>query len=386
MSAETTVPHRTSDATATPAAPGRTPFQGRRILDDIPAYVPGKPATDPDVFKVSSNESPYPLPASVAEAISASIATIGRYPDLGVTAPREALAAHLGVDVENVGVAAGSVGVLGQLLDALCEEGDEVVYPWRSFEAYPIAIGVAGGRGVPVPLTSDHRHDLSAMAAAVTDRTRVVLVCSPNNPSGTTVSQAELDAFLDAVPDTVLVILDEAYREFVDPAEAEHFDGLATFRARPNVAVLRTFSKVQGLAGLRIGYGLMPADALVAMAKVAPAFGVSAPAQAAAVASLQPEAIAEFERRTGHLVAERKRVEQGLEEMGWEFGGEGLPRSQGNFVFFPFEESEGAAFTAFCAERGLIIRHYGNDGARATIAEDAANDRLLAIAEEWLRR
>jgi histidinol-phosphate aminotransferase len=222
----------------------------RADLAALPAYVPGRAI--PGAIKLASNEVPYgPLPG-VAEAIAEAVAGSHRYPDLAAVAFRGALAERLDVDPERVATGCGSVALCEHLFQATCTAGDEAVYSWRSFEAYPIAAMTAGARSVRVPNTARHGHDLPAMAAAVTDRTRLVLVCNPNNPTGTPVRKTELDAFLDAVPDTVLVVLDEAYREFVTDPDVP--DGLTTYGDRPNVAVLRTLSKAWGMAGLRLGY------------------------------------------------------------------------------------------------------------------------------------
>ena len=223
---------------------------------------------------------------------------MNRYPDMGSTALYDALSDRLGVPAEQLALATGSVALIYQLVQAFCEPGDEVVYAWRSFEAYPIAVTAAGATGVQVPVRADGHHDLDAMAAAITDRTRIVLVCTPNNPTGPAVTQAELDAFLARVPEHVLVVVDEAYVEFVrmhDPV-----DGLATVRAHANVVSTRTFSKAYGLAGFRVGYAIGPAQIAGALRAVSLPFGVSNVAQAAAVASLEAEPAASRARgRTG---------------------------------------------------------------------------------------
>ena len=222
------------------------------------------------------------------EAAVGAAARMNRYPDMGNTELYAALSDRFDVPVEDLAVATGSVALIYQLAQAFCEPGDEVVFAWRSFEAYPIAVAAAAATAVQVPVTADGRHDLDAMAAAITDRTRVVLVCTPNNPTGPAVSQAELDAFLAKVPPHVLVVVDEAYVEFVridDP-----IDGLATYRAHHNVVVTRTFSKAYGLAGLRVGFAVAPTPIATALRAVSLPFGVSSVAQAAAVASLEREA------------------------------------------------------------------------------------------------
>ncbi|MGA8211924.1 MAG: aminotransferase class I/II-fold pyridoxal phosphate-dependent enzyme, partial [Nocardioidaceae bacterium] len=253
----------------------------RGAVRDIPAYVPGRPpAPRPGVttYKLSSNENPYdPLPA-VLDAAASAAGSMNRYPDMGCTRLYEVLGERLGVDTDHLAAGTGSVAVLYHLLQAFCESGDEVVYAWRSFEAYPIAVAVTGARSVQVPLTTDARHDLDAMAAAVTDRTKVVIVCSPNNPTGPAVGSAELEAFLDRVPSRVLVVLDEAYREFVR-ATADRpdlpFDGVSLHRDRPNVVAMRTFAKAYGLAGFRVGYAVAQPAVAAAVRACALPFGVS---------------------------------------------------------------------------------------------------------------
>jgi histidinol-phosphate aminotransferase len=230
----------------------------RPAVAALPAYVPGgRVAPGAAAFKLSSNENPYPPLPSVVAAIADAAADVNRYPDMYATELVEALADRLGVTAAEVVVGNGSVAVLAHVLQTVVEPGDEVVYPWRSFEAYPIAVAVAGGTSVQVPLLTGEgrgRLDLRAMAAAVTERTRVVLVCTPNNPTGPVVHRDEVDAFLAAVPSDVLVVLDEAYLEFVRDPQAP--DGLAVYAKHPNVVLLRTFSKAYGLAGLRVGYAV----------------------------------------------------------------------------------------------------------------------------------
>lgn len=349
----------------------------RSALDQVPAYVAGKPPAPRDgvtVYKVSSNENPYPPLPSVVDVITAAASGVNRYPDMGVTALTDALAAHLDVPREQIATGTGSVGVLAQIIQSTCDPGDEVVYAWRSFEAYPIVVAIAGATSVQVPLTDDQRHDLDAMAAAITDRTRVVLVCTPNNPTGPSVTHAELEAFLAKVPRDVLVVVDEAYLEFVE-GDGE-VDGLSLRREHGNVMLLRTFSKAYGLAGLRVGYAVAPEPVAEALRKTATPFGVNLLAQAAAVASL--EAKDELDVRVKEIVAERTRVLADLAEAGWQ-----MTPSQANFVWFPLGERT-ADFVAVCTEAGLSVRPYGTDGVRVSIGEPEANDRLIEVAREFL--
>jgi histidinol-phosphate aminotransferase len=348
----------------------------RAALSGVPAYRPGRPPRQREgavAYKISSNENPYPPLPSVLEVVERAAASMNRYPDMFATALVAAVAEHLDVPTDHVATGTGSVGVLGQILQATCENGDEVVYAWRSFEAYPVVVGVSGATAVPVPLTADARHDLDAMAAAVTQRTRLVLVCSPNNPTGTVVHAGELERFLDRVPDDVLVVLDEAYTEFVRDPDVP--DALAAYRARPNVAVLRTFSKAYGLAGLRVGYAVAHAPVAEALRKTAVPFGVSGLAQQAAIASLAAEK--ELLERVDALVEERQRVVAALRGQGWD-----VPETQANFVWLALGERT-AEFAAACEAEGLSVRPFPGEGARCTVAETEANDRLLHVCARW---
>ena len=238
----------------------------RACLDDVAAYKPGRPPERSDgrpTYKLSSNENPYPPLPGVLAAATEAAAHMNRYPDMGAVELLEALSARFGVPVSDLAVGTGSVALLYHLLQATVADGDEVIYAWRSFEAYPIAVQLTGATSVKVPLTAEARHDFKAMEAAITDRTKVVLVCTPNNPTGPVVRRDELVAFLDAVPSNVLVVIDEAYREFV--RETDVVDGVELYRDRPNVLVLRTFSKAYGLAGFRVGYAIGHPDVVAAI-------------------------------------------------------------------------------------------------------------------------
>jgi histidinol-phosphate aminotransferase len=259
-------------------------------------------------------------------------------------------------------------------VQASAGEGDEVVYAWRSFEAYPIVTALAGAKSVQVGLDDHARHRLDAMRAAITDRTKVVIVCTPNNPTGPMVTHDELERFVDDVPSHVLVVIDEAYLEFVTDEEAPR--SLELYRDRPNVMVLRTFSKAYGLAGLRVGYAVAHPPVASALRKTATPFGVNSIAQAAAVASLK--AFDELKERVDALVAERTRVIEALRGQGWF-----IPESQANFVWFGLGDRSGD-FAAAAQEAGLTLRQYGTDGVRATIGETEANDVLVRVAGEFI--
>jgi histidinol-phosphate aminotransferase len=352
------------------------PPRPREAIATLPAYVPGRPPTPRlglTTYKLSSNENPNPpLPAVLAAATDAA-ATMNRYPDMGCTALYAALAAKLGVPTEHLAAATGSVAVLYHLLQAYCEPGDEVVHAWRSFEAYPIAVQVSGATGVQVPLAAGGRHDLDAMAAAVTDRTKVVVVCTPNNPTGPAVTHRELEDFLGRVPAEVVVVVDEAYREFVrldDPV-----DGIALHRRWPNVVVTRTFAKAYAMAGLRVGYALAAEPVAAAIRACSLPFGVSSIAQAAAIAALDHEH--EYRQQVETIVAERDRVAEALREQGWD-----LPEPQGNFVWFELGERT-LAFAAAADEAGIMVRPFAGDGVRVSIGEPAGNDVLIKVAAQF---
>jgi histidinol-phosphate aminotransferase len=348
----------------------------RPTLASLPAYVPGR--TVPGAIKLASNETAYgPLP-HVLERITEVAAQANRYPDSFSTSLGEALATKFGVSADRVVVGCGSVSLCQQLVLATAGEGDEVVFGWRSFEAYPIVTAIAGATMVKVPLT-DQVHDLDAMAAAITDKTRLIFVCNPNNPTGTAVHGDALTAFLDRVPADVLVVLDEAYREFV--TEEKVVDGTTLLDEYSNAIVLRTFSKAYGLAGLRIGYGIA-ADAAIsnAVRQTQVPFAVTQVGQAAALACLEPEAERQLAERVAEVTAERSRVTEELRAAGYT-----LPDSEANFVWL----GNGAAadggidaitFGAGCEEHGVIVRAFADAGVRVTIGTAAENDKFLAAA------
>ncbi len=347
----------------------------RKALETLPPYVPGaRVPVGAAAFKLSSNENPFPPLPSVMAAIADGAVDVNRYPDMYATELVAAVAAHLSVEPDAVVMGCGSVAVLGHVLAAVCEPGDEVVMPWRSFEAYPICVTVAGAAGMRAPVTADGRLDLPAMAAAVTRRTRVVLVCTPNNPTGPAVRADELETFLASVPRDVLVVLDEAYVEFVrDPAAA---DGLAVFADHPNVVLLRTFSKAYGLAGLRVGYAVARPRLAAAIRAVATPFGVSNVAQLAAVASLRAQH--EMADRVAGLVDERGRMLDALRTQGW-----AVPDSQANFVWLGVGENA-TKLADRCARAGVLVRPFAGDGVRVSVGEREATDLLLQVTRDSL--
>lgn len=344
----------------------------RPDLDQLPSYVPGRSA--PGAIKLASNEVPYgPLPG-VVEAITQVAAQAHRYPDMGVVALRDVLAQRYGVTPDRVVTGCGSVALTEHLAQATCLPGDEIIYSWRSFEAYPIIAAVTGATSVRRPNTPTHGHDLAAMAEAVTERTRMVLVCNPNNPTGTAVTRAGLDELLATVGGDVLVVLDEAYREFVTDDDVP--DGLVTYGDRPNVVVLRTLSKAWGLAGMRVGFMIASPEVATAVRKVLTPFSTNAPAQAAALAALQ--APDEMRRRCDRVIAERTRVTEAVRKLVPD-----LPASQANFVWLPLGKRS-AAFATACADGGVLVRPFPGEGVRVTIGTPEENDMFLTVTESAL--
>ncbi|MET8147477.1 histidinol-phosphate transaminase [Actinoplanes sp. NPDC049668] len=350
----------------------------RADLEALPAYVPGRNVADlarelgiAEAIKLASNEVPFgPLPG-VAEAVAKAVTESHRYPDMGVIALRGRLAERYGVDPDRIVTGCGSVALAEHLAKATCLPGDEIVYSWRSFEAYPIIAAGVGATSIRVPNTPEHGHDLQAMADAITDRTRLVIVCNPNNPTGTSVRRQELDRFLSRVPSDVLVVLDEAYREFVTDEQVP--DGLEAYGDRANVVVLRTMSKAWGLAGLRVGFLVAQPEVAAAIRKVLTPFSTSAVAQAAALAALDAEA--EVTRRCALVITERERVTEALRKLYPD-----VPTSQSNFVWLPL--GDGALdFGAACEKQGVIVRPFAGDGVRVTIGTPEENDAFLAAAE-----
>jgi histidinol-phosphate aminotransferase len=343
----------------------------RADLDLVPGYIPGRQI--PGAVKLASNEvAEGPLPSVVA-AIAAAATDLNRYPDTQATALQDRLATRLGVPASHLTIGCGSVMLCQQLVQATCGPADEVLFAWRSFEAYPLVTQVVGARQRTVPLRPDLSHDLEAMLAAITPATRLVFVCNPNNPTGTTVHREELIAFLDAVPDGVLVALDEAYHEFVtDPTVP---DGVALCRHRGSLAVLRTFSKAYGLAGLRVGYCVAPEPVTTVLRKVSVPFSVNSLAQAAALASLEVEE--ELLARCQGVATERDRVRAELLAMGYP-----VPDSQTNFVWLPLGEQT-TDFAEHCLSHKIVIRPFTGDGARVTISDAADNQLFLTAARSW---
>ena len=352
----------------------------RPAIAELAAYKPGRSAADlarelglSQAIKLASNEVAYPPLPSVVAAIAEAACGINRYPDNGSLELTSALSQRFDLPVESIAVGCGSVSLCQQLLQSYTGPGDEVLTAWRSFEAYPLLVAVAGATLRPVPLR-EQTHDPDAMLAAVNDTTRVMFICNPNNPTGTALGTAAMKSLLDAVAPDILVVIDEAYREFCD--EPEIPDGRELMRGRRNVCVLRTFSKAYGLAGLRVGYLLSDnPEIATAVRKTYVPFSVSTLAQVAALASLSADA--EMRERCAAVVSERRRVSGALAALGLP-----VPRSHANFVWLPLGDDT-ADFAAFCEARGVIVRPFAGDGARVTIGQPQENDALLSAVTAW---
>ncbi|WP_196717006.1 histidinol-phosphate transaminase [Actinomyces trachealis] len=370
-----------STPNTSPSSPGSSsntaPDTGvhlRQAITTLPTYVPGARPSGDGIAKLSSNEMPFPVQDRVLTALTQAAAGASRYPEMTATTLAEQIAVRHGVAPEQVVVGNGSVALIQHLLDTVCDEGDEVVLPWRSFEAYPICVAVAGARAVKVPLTAQARHDLPAMLAAITPRTRIVMACSPNNPTGPALTGAELRTLLEGVPGGVVVMLDEAYLDFVTDPQVE--DGLTHLAAHPNLVISRTFSKAHALAGMRVGYLVCEPVLAAAIRSVATPFGVSLPAQVAARAALDPEALVETARRVHAVMTERDRVIAAVREAGWE-----VPDAQGNFFWLPVGDQTAALAEQFRAA-GILVRPFVGEGVRISIGTAEENDRVLTLLRE----
>jgi histidinol-phosphate aminotransferase len=338
----------------------------RPAIDAIVPYEPGKPAEEVQrelgldrVIKLASNEGQFgPFPAA-REALERGIRDLNRYPDGGFYRLRHALAERHAVTAEEVVASAGADGVIGYLSLVCLDPGDEIVCGWPSFPSYVLGALKLGAVPVRVPLRAD-RYDLDALLDAVTERTKLVYVCNPNNPTGTMVGRDALDAYFARVPEHVLTVLDEAYAEYID--EPDYPDGIEEYlRAGRRACVLRTFSKIYGLAGLRVGYGVMPADVVTAIRKVQNAFDVTQPAQDAALASLgHPR---EIERRREANRAAREELVAGLGRIGLAVAGPVVA----NFVFVETGLADARGLFDALLTKGVIVRPLGGFGAPGAI-------------------
>jgi histidinol-phosphate aminotransferase len=351
-----------------------------RRIEAIPVYPAASTyAFEGELVKLASNETPYPPHPQVLEVIESQMGTLNRYPDPEKSLLRQRIAERTGLPAAHVTIGNGSCEILLALADAMLEPGAELVYAWPSFSIYPHVAAMSGARAVTVPLNEAGEHDLEAMAREVTAATRLVIVCNPNNPSATALPPAVIDAWLADVPRHVAVVLDEAYVEFStlqDPDES-----LDLLNRHPNLVVLRTFSKVYGLCGLRVGYALGSEAFRLAVDRVRQPFSVNALAQAAAAEALLHQD--EVERRVERNAIERLHVESELEERGL-----ATTDSQANFSWVHLGDRDEDEIVAGLAGRGVIVRAgkaLGEEGRlRVTYGTRPENDRFLAALDELL--
>jgi histidinol-phosphate aminotransferase len=347
-------------------------------VNAIPVYPAASTyAFDGELVKLASNETPYAPHPQVLEAVEAQLRNLNRYPDPAKAALRRRLSDRTGVSPERIAIGNGSCELLLAGGEAMLEPGAEVVYAWPSFSIYPHLAAMTGARAIEVPLTDAQEHDLEAMASEVTGATRMVIVCNPNNPTATALPPARLDEFLSAIPRNVAVILDEAYVEFSmlqDPDES-----LDLLRKHPNLLVLRTFSKVYGLCGLRVGYALGSEEFRLAVDRVRQPFSVNALAQAAATEALNH--VDEVERRVEQTAIERIHVETELEERGF-----ATTDSQANFSWVSLGDRDEDEVVDGLAKLGVIVRAgraLGQEGwMRVTYGTRNENDRFLTALDQ----
>jgi histidinol-phosphate aminotransferase len=343
----------------------------------IPVYpVAAGYSLGPEVAMLASNESSFGPLEPVVDAARHAVLGANRYPDPSYTALRRALSDRYEIPWERVALGAGSCDLLLAAGDALLEPGAELVYAWPSFSIYPHLAAASGAHAIEVPLTADAVHDLDAIAAEVTVATRLLLVCNPNNPTGTALPLEHIEAFLDRIPDHVCVLLDEAYVEF-SLTVGDPFASLRLLRRHPNLVILRTFSKVYGLAGLRVGYALCGSESFrIAVDQVRQPFYLTGAAQAAAVEALKYQD--EVERRVVATVAARTTVTETLRERGY-----WVAESDANFVWVRLaQDGQDGPLVDALGERGVVVRAgtaLGGPGyARVTLGTDAENERFLS--------
>ncbi len=357
-------------------------------VQKLSPYVPGKPVEElarefglrpQDIVKLASNENPLGPSPAVREAIAAALAELTRYPDGNGFALKQALAAKLGVDTAGITLGNGSNDILELVTRAFVGPEHEVVFSDHAFAVYPIVTQAVGAKAVSVP-AKDWGHDLDAMAAAITAATRVVFIANPNNPTGTWIERAALESFLDRVPENVIVVLDEAYTEYVETDDVPNgVDYLARY---PNLLVSRTFSKAYGLAALRVGYGLSNPAVADALNRVRQPFNVNSLALAAALAALQDEA---------YLIESRRINRQGMQQLEDGCAALGLSwiPSRGNFLAIDLGREAAPVFQALL-RAGVIVRPVANYGMpnhlRVTIGLPAENQRFLDVLKQVLSR
>lgn len=342
----------------------------RSVIDRMTA-TPDRPQRNaPTPIRLSQNELPWGPPEPVLDAMIEALRTVNRYPDYHRTAARAAIAESAGVPTEWVAVDNGSGSLLHGLARLVIEPGRKAVYGWPSFEAYPASVSLAGGAPAPVDLNADGAMDLAALRAAIDESTRLVHLCNPNNPTGGFIGIDELRGFMRSVPDNVLVVLDEAYREFVTTESTA--ESIALVREFANLAIVRTLSKSFGLAGVRAGYVIAQEPIALGLRRSSVGFALNAVAEAAIIAAFSPEGLAEAEVRVERIVAERERLLAALRAANVPH----LP-THANFVFI---QGDVAELTARFEAKGVLARPFPQaGGVRITIGAPSENDAVLAV-------
>lgn len=349
----------------------------RPDLGSIPHYVPGRPIEDvareqglDSIDKLASNECPEAPFSAVVEAVALAAGGVNRYPDSSTYDLSRAIASHQGVEPDEIWVGAGSSEVLRCAATAVGGPGTSAVFAHPSFVMYRIATMVSWSESIAVPLTARHAHDLPAMAEAIRDDTTIVYICNPNNPTGNHIAGEDVVSFIDAIPERVLVVLDEAYAEY---ATADDYQTLINEAPnRPNLLVARTFSKIYGLAGLRVGYGVGSSELIARLRHTQAPFTVTSTGQAGAIEALKhPDLVA---RRSERNAAGRALLSSGLTDLGFD-----PSESEANFVYFEPPNNAGELGEALL-RRGQIVRVLG-DGIRVTVGTEQENARFLSVIE-----
>lgn len=354
----------------------KSQYRLRPAVRDAAAYVPGKPAAPVEgmtSYKLSANENHLePLP-QVREAMVAASTNPNIYPDPGVFELTEAMADFLGLEPEQVVFGAGGSEILSACFEITAGPGANIVYPWPSFEMYRQVGVMSGAENRQIPLTEDFRHDFDAMVDAIDDDTTLVVLCSPNNPTGPAIREDEFRSFMDRVPSDLLVVLDQAYLEFITSEGT--VDAIAALKDCPNLIIMRTFSKAHGLAGLRVGYGIAHPDVILEMRKSIAPFSVTTISQAAALASLR--AAGEVDVRAKTIAASRDKLVDDLRGLGLN-----VPSSDANYVWIPLGDKSDE-FEKVCMDSGLAVRNL-RSGIRVSIGPDEAMERLVDVTREFL--
>jgi histidinol-phosphate aminotransferase len=352
----------------------------RDVIENISPYVPGKPISDvqrelglSNVIKLASNENPFGCSPKVKQAIAEGLSEINLYPDGNATLLRESLARHYGLDPEQFVFGAGSNEIISFIAQLFLNPGDESIYPMPSFVWYNTAVRAVGAVPVKIPLR-DYTTDLDAIKSSITEKTKIIWICNPNNPTGTIITDKQQEEFLDSVPRNVVVVLDEAYYEY---AKGEGFpESVPLLKKYPNIIVLRTFSKAYGLAALRVGYGITSPEIVSYLNRIRPPFNVNTLAQKAAVAALEDQSFVSYavsETKKGRLT-----LYEAFEKLGLKY-----IKSYTNFIWVETSYQSGEIFQKLL-KKGVIIRPFMDNWIRITVGTEEENRALIKSLEEIL--